>query len=59
MSRTFSTNNGSGDSLKVSLRCGWSPKARQIRLIVARLRPLVVFQEARAPLAHRRSGSKR
>ena len=34
MSRTFSINNGSGDSLKVSARCGCKPKARQIRLIV-------------------------
>jgi hypothetical protein len=32
-SRTFSMNWGSVDSLKVSTRCGLSPKARQIRLI--------------------------
>jgi hypothetical protein len=31
MSRTFSTKAGSLDSLKVSLRCGCKPKARQIR----------------------------
>ena len=30
MSRTFSTNCGSGDSLKVSDRCGFRPNARQI-----------------------------
>ena len=31
MSRTFSTNCGSVDSLKVSCLCGLSPNARQIR----------------------------
>ena len=31
MSRTLSTNSGSVDSLKVSRRCGCSPKARQMR----------------------------
>src|SRR5215469_15588711 len=31
MSRTLSTNIGSLDSLKVSRRCGCSPKARQMR----------------------------
>ena len=30
--RTFSTNNGSDESLKVSTRCGCSPKACQMRL---------------------------
>lgn len=39
MSRTFSINSGSFDSLKVSLRCGCSEKARQIRFTVLRLRP--------------------
>src|SRR5215218_10317414 len=34
MSRTFSTNNGSEESLKVSTRCGCSPKARQMRCTV-------------------------
>ena len=34
MSRTFSTNSGSVDSLKVSTRCGCSPKARQMRCTV-------------------------
>lgn len=31
MSRTFSTNSGSLDSLNVSWRCGCKPKARQMR----------------------------
>src|SRR6516225_1136231 len=31
MSRTLATNSGSVESLKVSRRCGCSPKARQIR----------------------------
>ncbi len=39
MSRTLSMNNGSGDSLKVSLRCGCRLKARQIRLTVLWLMP--------------------
>jgi hypothetical protein len=39
MSRTFSTKSGSVESLKLSVRCGWRPKARQIRLIVLWLRP--------------------
>jgi len=34
MSYTFSTNNGSVESLNVSARCGASPNARQIRPIV-------------------------
>src|SRR5271167_4979861 len=34
MSRTLSTNRGSADSLKVSLRCGWSENARQMRCTV-------------------------
>src|SRR5262245_10543332 len=33
MARTLSMNSGSGDSLKLSTRCGLSPKARQIREI--------------------------
>ena len=39
MSRTFSINSGSRDSLKVSLRWGLRANARQIRLTVAELRP--------------------
>src|SRR5579864_5253606 len=39
MSRTLSMNSGSFDSLKVSLRCGWSAKARQMRFAVLRLSP--------------------
>src|SRR6266568_857371 len=38
-STTLSTNSGSVDSLKVSARCGLSPKARQIRPIVDLLSP--------------------
>src|SRR6266536_2654643 len=38
-STTFSTNSGSVDSLKVSARCGLSPKARQIRPTVDLLSP--------------------
>ena len=40
MSRTFSINSGSGDSLNVSVRCGCRPKACQMRLIVMRLKPV-------------------
>ena len=39
MSRTFSINNGSFDSLNVSLRCGARANARQIRLTLLRLNP--------------------
>ena len=39
MSRTFSTNSGSLESLKVSWRCGCSPKARQMRLTAVCDRP--------------------
>ena len=45
MSRTFSINNGSGDSLKVSLRCGRNPNACQIRLMVMRLSPVAVASD--------------
>jgi hypothetical protein len=41
MSRTFSMNSGSFDNLKVSVRCGCSAKARQMRATVVWLRPLV------------------
>lgn len=40
MSRTFSMNSGSVESLKLSVRCGCRPKARQIRPTVLWLRPL-------------------
>jgi len=40
MSRTFSTKSGSGESLKVSTRCGFSPNARQIRLTADWLIPV-------------------
>jgi len=36
---------GSGDSLKVSVRCGCRPKARQMRLMVGRLRPVAAAME--------------
>src|SRR6266571_530527 len=39
MSRTFSMNSGSFDSLKDSVRCGCKAKARQMRLTVLRLSP--------------------
>src|SRR5438309_4400928 len=38
-SRTFSTNSGSFESLKASVRCGCRPKARQMRLTVLWLNP--------------------
>jgi hypothetical protein len=40
MSRTFSINSGSLESLKVSTRCGRSAKARQIQLTAVWLNPL-------------------
>ena len=39
MSRTFSTNSGSVESLNVSLRCGCRPNARQMRTTVVWLIP--------------------
>ena len=39
ISRTFSTNSGSRDSLKVSTRCGCNPNARQMRLTALWLIP--------------------
>ena len=41
MSRTLSISWGSGESLNVSLRWGWRPNARQMRLTVIALRPVV------------------
>ena len=50
MSRTFSMKQGSADSLKVSVRCGCSAKARQMRLTVVWLRPeLRAMDRVRAP----------
>jgi hypothetical protein len=40
MSRTFSTNSGSDESLKVSTRCGCRPNARQMRCTVEGARPI-------------------
>jgi hypothetical protein len=39
MSRTFSTSHGSVDSLNFSLRCGCSPKLRQMRTTALWLSP--------------------
>ena len=47
MSRTFSTNSGSVESLKVSTRCGCSPKARQMRWMVEGAWPTAVAIERR------------
>jgi len=35
-------SKGSGDSLKVSVRCGCKPNARQMRLMVIRLSPVAL-----------------
>src|SRR5260221_6868429 len=40
MSRTFSMNSGSVESLKVSARCGCRPKARQMRTTAVCDKPL-------------------
>ena len=45
MSRTFSTNSGSVDSLKVSLRCGCSENARQMRCTVETDTPVALAIE--------------
>ncbi len=45
MSRTFSTKSGSLDSLKVPVRCGCRPKARQIRVIAVCESPLALAIE--------------
>jgi hypothetical protein len=45
MSRTFSTNSGSVESLKVSTRCGRSAKARQMRTTADWLRPVALASE--------------
>ena len=50
MSRTFSMNSGSFESLNVSLRCGCKAKARQMRLIVLRLKPGCLGHRAGAPV---------
>jgi hypothetical protein len=49
MSRSFAANSGSVDSLKVSPRCGCSPKARRTRPTVATERPLALAMERRLP----------
>src|SRR3712207_6975850 len=45
MSRTFSTNSGSVESLKVSTRCGFRAKARQMRQTAVWLRPVARASE--------------
>jgi hypothetical protein len=45
MSLTLSMNCGSGESLKLSVRWGLSPKARQIRLTAVWLIPVAVAIE--------------
>ena len=50
MSRTFSMNSGSFDSLKVSVRCGWRPNARQMRLMALWVRPQLARHRPRAPV---------
>src|SRR5215207_1786251 len=45
MSRTFSTNSGSVESLKVSTRCGFRPKARQMRQTAVWFRPVALAKE--------------
>ena len=45
MSRTFSTKSGSLESLKVSTRCGFRPKARQMRQTAVWLSPVALASE--------------
>ena len=50
MSWTFSTNSGSVDNLKVSLRCGCSENAVQIRCTVDGARPRGAGHPTRTPM---------
>jgi hypothetical protein len=45
MSRTLSTNSGSVESLKVSTRCGFRAKARQMRQTAVWLNPVALASE--------------
>ena len=45
MSRTFSANSGPVESLKVSTRCGFRPKARQMRQTAVWLSPAALASE--------------
>src|SRR3712207_6919635 len=45
MSRTCSTKNGSLESLKVSVRCGFRAKARQMRQTAVWLSPVALARE--------------
>ena len=49
MSRTLSTNSGSLESLKVSERCGCSPKAVQILRIVVCENPVALVASYKIP----------
>jgi hypothetical protein len=59
MSRTFSTNCGSAESLNVSTRCDCSPKVCQMREMVAFDRARDLRHGARAPLRRDRRGFQR
>src|SRR5579863_2934673 len=56
MSRTFSMNCGSVDSLKVSLRWGCKPKARQIAADRTLGQPGALSERPRAPMRSVRRG---
>ena len=56
MSRTFSTKNGSEESLNVSRRCGFRPKACQMRDDGGLRQAQLARQAARAPVRRRRPG---
>src|SRR3989304_3961181 len=45
MSRTLSINRGSWLSLKLSVRCGWRAKARQMRLMAVWFSPATLAME--------------
>src|SRR5207245_2851517 len=53
--RLLSTNSGSVDSLKVSLRCGWRENARQMRCTVETDKPeaLAIERQKHDPGPHR------
>ena len=55
-SKTFSTNNGSVDSLNVSARCGLSSNARQIRPIVDLRQARCAWPSSPATSASRSAG---
>ena len=59
MSRTFSANSGSVESLKVSARCGCRPKARQTRPTVDTDRPRGLRHACAGSSASRRPAASR